>query len=697
MTAEKKYLLKGLDCPHCSARIELEVGALDGVSASSVNLMAQTLTITVEESAARGVEKKIKAIVRSHEPEVKVIPKEEDHYEEDEDPKLQIIRMVAGGLLFLFGLLLGGVLPTVGKLALFVAAYLILGYDVVWQAVRNLVRGRVFDENFLMSIASIGAFAIGEWAEAVAVMLFYQVGEFCQDMAVHRSRKSIAGLMDIRPDSALAWRNDTWQTLPPEEVSVGEVILVKPGEKIPLDGVVTEGESTLDTVALTGESMPRSAGVGDEVLSGCVNLTGALQVRVTKPFGESTVSKIMELVEHASGRKAPTEKFITTFARYYTPAVVILAALLMGIPPLVLGGGWAEWLRRGFVFLVVSCPCALVISIPLAFFGGIGAASRHGILIKGGNFLEALNKLDTVVFDKTGTLTEGVFAVSEVIPAPGVTDEELLYSAAFAEGLSSHPIATSILEAWGGEMDPAGYKSYREIPGKGICAEGDGKTILAGNASLLQEAGIELLHCDSIGTKVYVALNGRFLGTIRIADRVKPDSKKTIETLKQMGIRETVMLTGDNREIGEALGSQLGIDRVYAELLPQDKVQKLEEIDSQKPVGGKLAFLGDGINDAPVLARADVGIAMGGLGADAAIEAADVVLMTDEPAKLVEALEIARATRRIVIQNIVFALGIKGIFLLLGALGYAGMWVAVFGDVGVALLAVLNAMRIQKK
>lgn len=588
-------------------------------------------------------------------------------------------------------------LPTLAELAFLIVAYVILGWDVVWQAVKNITRGQVFDEHFLMSVSTIGAFAIGEYPEAVAVMLFYQVGEFFQSLAVKRSRKSISDLMDIRPDSATVKRNGVLQVVSPESVAVGEIIVVKPGEKIPLDGIVVDGESMLDTKALTGESVPRSIRKGDEALSGCINQSGLLTLKVTKSFGESTVSKITDLVENASARKAPTENFITTFARYYTPVVVGMAAVLAIIPPLVLGGGWSEWLRRGFVFLIVSCPCALVISIPLTFFGGIGAASKRGVLVKGSNYLEALNKVSVVVFDKTGTLTKGVFEVANIIPAAGYQKEQVLEYAAQAESYSNHPIAKSILATYGKPIDQKQFSGFEEISGHGISVMVQGKKVLAGNSKLMESEKIAYAACDAAGTKFYVAADGSYVGCILIADEVKPDSKCAIAELKKIGVEKTVMLTGDDERIGKSVADELGLDAYYAQLLPDQKVEKLEMLDKQKRQGSKLAFVGDGINDAPVLARADVGIAMGGLGSDAAIEAADVVLMTDEPSKLVEAIDVAKATKRIVMQNIVIALGIKSVFLVLGALGMAGMWEAVFGDVGVTIIAVLNAMRILKK
>ena len=705
----KVYLLKGLDCPNCSAKIEKEVGELDGVTSSTVNLMNQTLTVQAGTSVAASLLDTVTTIVHSHEPDVEVsekqleatapVKKDEKAAVYNDEDKKRTIRLAVGAVIYAIGMALTvfAKLPTLAELAFLIVAYVILGWDVVWQAVKNITRGQVFDEHFLMSVSTIGAFAIGEYPEAVAVMLFYQVGEFFQSLAVKRSRKSISDLMDICPDSATVKRNGVLQVVSPESVAVGEIIVVKPGEKIPLDGIVVDGESMLDTKALTGESVPRSIRKGDEALSGCINQSGLLTLKVTKSFGESTVSKIIDLVENASARKAPTENFITTFARYYTPVVVGMAAVLAIIPPLVLGGGWSEWLRRGFVFLIVSCPCALVISIPLTFFGGIGAASKRGVLVKGSNYLEALNKVSVVVFDKTGTLTKGVFEVANIIPAAGYQKEQVLEYAAQAESYSNHPIAKSILATYGKPIDQKQFSDFEEISGHGISVMVQRKKVLAGNSKLMESEKIAYAACDAAGTKFYVAADGSYVGCILIADEVKPDSKCAIAELKKIGVEKTVMLTGDDERIGKSVADELGLDAYYAQLLPDQKVEKLEMLDKQKRQGSKLAFVGDGINDAPVLARADVGIAMGGLGSDAAIEAADVVLMTDEPSKLVEAIDVAKATKRIVMQNIVIALGIKSVFLVLGALGMAGMWEAVFGDVGVTIIAVLNAMRILKK
>ncbi|MGF9700766.1 heavy metal translocating P-type ATPase [Paenibacillus sp. MABNR03] len=583
------------------------------------------------------------------------------------------------------------------QLALYVVAYLIAGGDIVLQAFKNIIRGQVFDEYFLMSVATIGAFAIGEYPEGVAVMLFYQLGELFQGMAVNRSRKSIESLMDIRPDYAniLTGSGDETKRVSPEEVRIGDRIVVRAGEKVPLDGIVKAGRSMVDTSALTGESVPRELEPGSDVLSGFVNKNGMLTIEVTKTFGESTVSKILDLVQNASSRKAKTEHFISKFARYYTPVVVILAALIAFVPPLVLSGAtFADWIYRALVFLVISCPCALVVSIPLGFFGGIGAASRNGILVKGSNYLEALNDVKVVVFDKTGTLTKGVFKVTAIRPEGGRTEDELMELAAMAEAQSNHPIAESIRAAWAKHIRTQGVEDYDEVAGHGIRVSVDGREVLAGNAKMMDQAGILYTKPETVGTVIHVAEAGVYAGHLIISDEVKEDAAAAIQALKKLGIRKTVMLTGDAKAVGEAVGRELGVDEVYAELLPQHKVERLEQLEAAKSPKEKMVFVGDGINDTPVLARADVGVAMGGLGSDAAIEAADVVIMTDEPSRLASAIRIAKRTRRIVWQNIGFALGVKAIFLLLGVFGIATMWEAVFSDVGVTVLAVLNAMRV---
>ena len=579
------------------------------------------------------------------------------------------------------------------RIALFIISYIIVGGDVVKRAVNNIFKGQVFDENFLMSIATIGAFFIGEYPEGVAVMLFYQVGELFQSYAVGKSRKSIASLMDIRPDYANVKKGDELVKVDPDEVQIGDIIVIKAGEKIPLDGKVIEGSSMIDTSALTGESVPREVEVGSDILSGCININGVITAEVTKEFGESTVSKILDLVENASSKKSNSEQFITKFARYYTPVVVVIAVFLAIIPPLVIDGAtFSDWIYRALAFLVVSCPCALVISIPLSFFGGIGGASKKGILVKGSNYLEALAETEIVVFDKTGTLTKGVFNVQEIHPE-GVSKEELLELTAYVESYSNHPISLSLKRAYGKEIDNGRISDVEEISGHGVIATVDGKKVMAGNIKLMKMMDIPYFKGELIGTAVHVAVNNKYIGYIVIADEVKEDSAQAIKELKAANIKQTVMLTGDNKSVGSKVAKELGLDKVYAELLPADKVEKLEELFSQKSNKGKLAFVGDGINDAPVLARADIGIAMGGLGSDAAIEAADIVIMTDEPSKIATAMKISKKTLKIANQNIVFAIGIKIIVLILSAFGIATMWAAIFADVGVTIIAVLNAFR----
>ena len=579
------------------------------------------------------------------------------------------------------------------QIALFIISYIIVGGDVVKRAVKNIFKGQVFDENFLMSIATIGAFFIGEYPEGVAVMLFYQVGELFQSYAVGKSRKSIASLMDIRPDYANIKKGDELVKVDPDEVQIGDIIVIKAGEKIPLDGKVIEGSSMIDTSALTGESVPREVEVGSDILSGCININGVITAEVTKEFGESTVSKILDLVENASSKKSNSEQFITKFARYYTPVVVIIAVFLAIIPPLVIDGAtFSDWIYRALAFLVVSCPCALVISIPLSFFGGIGGASKKGVLVKGSNYLEALAETEIVVFDKTGTLTKGVFNVQEIHPE-GVSKEELLELTAHAESYSNHPISLSLKRAYSKEIDNGRISDVEEISGHGVIATVDGKKVMVGNIKLMKMMDIPYFKGELIGTIVHVAVNNKYIGYIVIADEVKEDSAQAIKELKAANIKQTVMLTGDNKSIGSKVAKELGLDKVYAELLPADKVEKLEELFSQKSKKGKLAFVGDGINDAPVLARADIGIAMGGLGSDAAIEASDVVIMTDEPSKIATTMKISKKTLKIAHQNIVFAIGIKIIVLILSAFGITTMWAAIFADVGVTIIAVLNAFR----
>ncbi len=608
--------------------------------------------------------------------------------------KRQLYKIIAAAVLFAVAFML----PVSGywRLAVWSAAYLIVGLPIVRKAFRNIGHGQVFDENFLMTAATVGAFALGEYSEGVAVMLFYQIGELFQSYAVNKSRKSIAALMDIRPDYANIERDGKVVRVSPEDVRPGEDIIVTAGEKIPLDGRIVEGYSLIDTAAITGESVPREAAVGDEVISGCINLNGRLKIKVTRDFGQSTVAKILDLVENASSQKASVENFITRFARYYTPAVVFLALAIAVLPPLLVdGAAFSDWLYRALTFLVISCPCALVISVPLGFFGGIGAASRNGILVKGSNYLEALAATEIAVFDKTGTLTKGCFEVSRV-QGEGIDDDTLLETAALAGGNSTHPVSQSIRKAYGKEIDLRRVADFEELPGRGIKATIGGKTVLLGNKKLLDEYGIKFNPVNGAGTVVYIAAGGIFRGFILIADEIKPDAPAAIAALKKAGIRETVMLTGDNAAVAENVAQTLGLDKFFANLLPAQKVEKVEALMKDKSDGGKLIFAGDGINDAPVLALADIGIAMGGVGSDAAVEAADIVIMTDEPSKIAQAIKISQRTLRIVRQNIVFALGVKFLVLLMGAEGLATMWDAVFADVGVSVIAIINSMRALK-
>lgn len=605
-----------------------------------------------------------------------------------------VARIAASGVLLVAAVLI----PYEGpwRFVLFLPAYFVIGWDVLWKAARNIAHGQVFDENFLMALATVGAFCTGffgegEYPEAVFVMLFYQVGELFQGYAVGKSRKSIASLMDIRPDYANVERDGQLTQVDPEEVAVGDTITVKAGERVPLDGVVLEGQSMVNTSALTGESVPRQVQPGDDVISGCVNQSGLLRVRVTKPFGESTVQKILDLVENSSSKKAKAENFITKFARYYTPIVVFCALALALVLPLFVGD-WVGWVQKALIFLVVSCPCALVISVPLSFFGGIGGASRQGILVKGGNYLEVLANTEIVVFDKTGTLTKGVFNVTAIHPEE-YSESGLLEMAALAESYSDHPISRSLKEAWGQELDASRVGEVEELSGRGVRAQVDGKTVCAGNDKLMEDIGVKWHPCHHVGTTVHVAVEGKYIGHIVISDEVKPDAKEAIAALKAQGVKKTVMLTGDAKAVGESVAKDLGLDEAYTQLLPGDKVDRVEALLSEKSPKGKLAFVGDGINDAPVLSRADIGIAMGALGSDAAIEAADIVLMDDKPSKIAKAMEISQRTLRIVRQNIVFALAVKLLVLALTPFGIANMWEAVFADVGVMVIAILNASR----
>ena len=700
---KKELILEGLNCASCSAKIEKEVNEIDGISAY-MNFATKVLTIEGSSDELEGIYDKVSNIVKKYEPGVKVIDSiiddHEHHHEhahnhihsnDTESYRKPAIKIGLSLVLFIIGIVLDK--SKLLELVVFLTSYVIVGGEVLLRAIKNITRGQVFDENFLMTIATIGAFFVGEYPEAVAVMIFYQLGELFQDIAVDRSRKSITSLMNIKPEYANLKVGEILEKVSPEDVNIGDIIVVKPGEKIPLDGKVIEGYSSVDTSALTGESIPRELEPGSIALSGFINNSGLLTIEVTKSYGESTVAKILDLVQNASSRKAPTEKFITKFARYYTPIVVSLAIGIALIPPIVLGEQFSDWIYRALIFLVISCPCALVISIPLGFFGGIGGASRKGILVKGSNFLEALNHVETVVFDKTGTLTKGVFNVTDANAQNGFNRDELIEYAALAESFSNHPIATSILKEYGKEIDKNKIEEYKEIPGHGTKVKANGKVIIAGNEKLMNKENIKYVVKNSTGTIVHVAIDDKYAGYIVISDEVKEDSKKAIMELKELGVRKSIMLTGDIKAVGEKVGKELGLDEVYSELLPNDKVEKLEILDSQKSSKGKLIYVGDGINDAPVLARADIGIAMGGLGSDAAIEAADVVIMTDEPSKIATAIRIARRTQRIVWQNIAFALGVKLLFLGMGAFGVANMWEAVFADVGVAVIAILNAMR----
>lgn len=694
----KKYTLKNLDCASCAAKIEDNLTKLGEVKFVAVNFANSTMTIDTDNL------EKVKARIKEIEPEVELedIDKEKAIVSTSElvENKWQIIKAISGILLLIAGMVFEKEIHNtpfhIGEYLIFGTGYLIVGWNVIASAVKNIIRGQVFNEHFLMAIATLGAFAIDQMPEAVAVMLFYVVGELFQDIAVNRSRKSIKSLLEIKPEYANLVVDGESTRVSPESIQVGDTILVKAGEKIPLDGEVIDGNSFVDTSALTGESVPRKVKKNDLVLSGTINQTAVLTIKVTKIFSESSVSKILELVENASSKKAETEKFITTFAKYYTPVVVVSALLLAVLPPLLFSGQtFSEWIYRALVVLVISCPCALVISIPLGYFGGIGGASRKGILVKGSNFLDALTQVKTVVFDKTGTLTKGEFKVSEIVTSNGYTKEEILEYAAYAETNSNHPVAKSISEAFGKDIESKRIEQVEEISGHGIKAVIDRKTVLAGNDKLLHKENIDHPVCNVEGTVVHVAIDKVYMGYIIISDTLKDDAIEAIEKLKAKNI-QTVMLTGDNKFAASAFAKKLGIDKFFSELLPEDKVNHIESLMAENK-GGKVAFVGDGINDAPVIARADVGIAMGALGSDAAIETADVVLMTDSPSKVAVAIDVAKRTRNIVWQNIYFAMGVKLAFIVLGVFGVATMWEAVFGDMGVALIAVFNAIRILKK
>ena len=704
--------IEGLDCPNCAAKVERKINTLEGIKEANVDFLGKKIVVLADEISENELVELIQTEVDKIEDGVKVfVPKVqagESSSEEEDTGKIKK-KLLIGGILFVLGIFVPKTL-FIPKLAVFLVSYLVIGGNVLLSAFKNILNGQVFDENFLMAIATIGAFAIGEYPEGVAVMLFYQLGELLQGIAVNNSRKSIVSLMDIRPDYANIKVGEGIKKVSPEEIKVGEIIVVKPGEKVPLDGKIVKGASTFDTSALTGESLPREAKAGDDVLSGFINKNGLIEIQVAKVFSESTVSKILYLMENAGSKKSKTENFITKFARYYTPAVVITALIVAIFPPLLIQGAtFSDWIYRALIFLVVSCPCALVISIPLGFFGGIGGASRHGILIKGTNYLEVLNDLESVVMDKTGTLTKGIFKVTEVNAENNIkindfennktelTKPLLLKYAAHIEKFSNHPIAQSIVAEYENsvsKVDENVVKDFEEISGFGIKVNINNHQFLAGNSKLMNLENITFDKKENLGTAIYLAADGKYIGNILISDEVKEDSARAIKGMKENGVKEIVMLTGDNEAIGKNIAEKLGIDKVFTELLPNEKVEKLEEIYKTKSEKGKIAFVGDGINDAPVLARADLGIAMGGAGSDAAIEAADVVIMNDEPSKIVTAIKIAKKTKEIVWQNITIAFAIKIVVMALGLFGDATMWEAVFADVGVALLAVLNATRV---
>jgi len=706
----REMLLEGLGCASCAAKIETAVNKLAEVDSASVDFITTKLIVKTDAAVdLSALSKKVTEIVHRLEPDVNIIfPAEvsalelkntellsKGTFEANNIHKQQITRLALGAAFFTGGLIVP--LPAALELAFFLISYIIAGRTVIIRAIKGIVKGQVFSEHFLMSLATIGALIVSEYAEAAAVMLFYMAGEFFQDLAVDHSRKSISSLLDIKPDYANLVSGSGFSKVSPEDVKIGDRIVVKPGERVPLDGKITAGSAFVDTSALTGESMPRNVEPGNAALSGFVNLNGVLEIEVTKVYAESTVARILDLVQNAASKKPPTEQFMTKFARYYTPFVVFAAASIAVLPPLLIPEAvFTDWLYRALVFLVISCPCALVISIPLGFFGGIGASSKRGILVKGGNYLEALNDVDTVVFDKTGTLTQGIFEVTDIIATNGFSRTELLRYAAYAESYSNHPIALSILNSFDAEVDQTMISDYQEIAGKGIKTRIDGKEILVGNSNLLAGEGVEFTENETLGTIVYIAIDKMYAGNIVIADEIKPDARQVIKELKSLGITKTIMLTGDLKSAAESIGHRLGLDEVHAELLPADKVAVFEQLQSQKTRKNKLAYVGDGINDAPVLARSDIGIAMGALGSDAAITAADIVIMNDKTSRIPEAIRIARRTRRIVYQNIIVALGIKAVFLVLGALGIAEMWEAVFADVGVTIIAVLNSMRALK-
>ncbi len=692
--------LNGLNCTNCANKIQKLTTEIEGVSSVNLDMVTKKLKIDLRENATgENIIKTTIGIINRLEPDVVVVNKtkgakdEQDHDHGGNITRIKLFRIIISMILFASPFILK--LEGTPRLLVYLTSYFIVGYDVIIRALRNIARGSAFDENFLMTLATVGAFIIGEYPEGVAVMLFYQVGDLFQGMAVNYSRRSISSLLNIRPDYANLERNGEIVIVDPEDVHIGDYIIIKPGEKVPLDGVVIEGSSTLDTSNITGESVPRGINVGDNIISGVVNNHGLLKVQVAKEFGESTIVKILELVENASSKKAPTENFITKFARYYTPVVVFIA-LGIGIIPTLLGADFREWLYKAFVFLVISCPCALVISIPLGFFGGIGGASKAGILVKGGNYLEALNDVDTIVFDKTGTITKGVFKVTDIISYGDYTKEEVLEFAAYGESFSNHPIGKSILQAYNKDIDKDYITEYSEVSGKGILVDIDNIPMIIGNKNFLEEHNIKVTETQSIGTTVYIGRESSHIGTIVVSDELKENIKEDIHSLKALGIKEVIMLSGDNSSISKLVGEKAGVDKIYGDLLPQDKVSMFEEIIGKKKSNRKTIFVGDGVNDAPVLARADVGIAMGGMGSDAAIEASDIVIMTDEIGKIGTAIKIANKTKKIVTQNIVLAIGLKLVILGLGVFGLATMWQAVFADVGVSIIAILNSIRALK-
>ncbi len=688
-------ILNGLDCASCADKIAKSVSKISGIKNSNLDFISKKLKYELEdENQEDRVFNDIKKTVSLIESGVTVKYADEEDEEHEENLSFELIKILISAVFFLLSMLIDN---KTTSLVMIILSYVVVGYEVVFSAIKNIFKGKPFDEAFLMTIATVGAFAVGKYSESVAVMLFYQVGEFFQGLAVNRSRKSISNLMNIRPDYANLKTSKGIEKVSPDSVKVGDTIVVKAGERIPLDGKIINGTSSIDTSALTGETMLRDVTSGEDVLSGSINVNGLLDIEVQKEFSESTVSKILDLVENASSKKATTEKFITRFARVYTPIVVIVAVLLATIPPLFLQSAeFSDWLYRALVFLVISCPCALVISVPLSFFGGIGGASRSGILIKGANSLEALGRTEIIAFDKTGTLTEGKFSVTQV-NSIGMSKEQLVEITAYAESFANHPVALAVVNYYNKEIDKSRVDSLSEIAGKGIRAIINGKTVLAGNARLLNDNNIKFEQANTIGTVIYVAVDKKYSGYIIVSDKVKPGSAKAIKNLKSIGVKKALMLTGDKKLTGDTVGKELKLDKVYSELLPQNKVEIVEKLLNEKSPKGTLAFVGDGINDAPVLARADIGIAMGGLGSDSAIEAADVVLMTDEPEKIASAIKISKRTMKIVLENIVFALGIKAVVLVLGATGHTTMWAAVFADVGVSLIAILNSLRALKK